>query len=127
LKAAEQPAPSRIRIDKWLWFARLAKTRGIAADLVLRGKIRINGTPATKPAAPVGPGDVVSIAVAGAVRVMRIADAGRRRGPAPEDRALYDDMTSPTPAADAAPAYDGGGRPTKKARRDAYARGTLPH
>jgi ribosome-associated heat shock protein Hsp15 len=58
--------------------------------------VRVNGTRATKPAASVGPGDVLTFAQARAIRVIRIvAGIGTRRGPAAEAQALYDDLDPP--------------------------------
>ena len=56
-------APARIRLDKWLWHARFAKSRSIAAGLVSGGHLRVNGQKAQKTAQPVGPGDVLTIAL----------------------------------------------------------------
>ena len=76
--------------------------------------MRVNGTKRDRPATPVGPGDVLTLALAGQVRVVRITTLAIRRGPATEARGLYEDLT---PAPD--PGTSGGGpRPTKKDRRD---------
>lgn len=83
---------ARIRIDKWLWYARLVKTRGLAADLVSGGKVRVNGQKIDKPGRAVGPGDVLTVAVAGRIRLLRILDCGERRGPATEAVQLYTDL-----------------------------------
>jgi ribosome-associated heat shock protein Hsp15 len=80
------------RIDKWLWFARFAKTRTVAAKLVSDGLVRVNGTKASAPAKLVGPGDVLTIAAAHVTAVVRIVSPGERRGPAPEARLLYEDV-----------------------------------
>lgn len=119
------PSPTE-RLDKWLWFARFFKTRSLATRIVQGGHVRVNGTRVSKPASPVGPGDVLTFVQARQVRVVRVLDTGTRRGPAPEAQALYDDLTpTPAPADPAAanapqadaPRFDGGGRPTKKDRR----------
>lgn len=85
-------APERIRIDKWLWQARLFKTRALAAEAVGAGHLRINGQPTDKPGRLVGPGDVLTLRRAGGVRVLRIAACGTRRGPAPEAATLYGEI-----------------------------------
>ena len=72
------------RLDKWLWFARVAKTRTLAATLVADGRVRVNRIRTTKPAQVVKVGDVVTVSVAGGVRVLKIVLAGSRRGPATE-------------------------------------------
>ncbi|MCG3267303.1 RNA-binding S4 domain-containing protein [Yoonia sp. I 8.24] len=107
-----------IRLDKWLWQARFFKSRSLAAGVVTSGKVRIDGTPVSKPARGVGAGDVLTFTQADATKVVRILDLGTRRGPAPEAQALYDDMS---PAVERRPYNPGGdrkGRPTKKQRRD---------
>jgi ribosome-associated heat shock protein Hsp15 len=83
------------RIDKWLWFARIVKTRSLAAALVSGGKVRVNRQKIAKPSHPVAPGDVLTIALRGHVRVLRLLDPGTRRGPAPEARLLYEDLAAP--------------------------------
>lgn len=113
------------RLDKWLWFARLARTRTLAARLVEGGKVRVNREKVLKPAHNVKPGDVITAAVGGRVRVARITDPGMRRGPAEEARGLYEDLTPPMEPAMARPAGSssdqprpsGTGRPTKRERR----------
>jgi ribosome-associated heat shock protein Hsp15 len=86
------------RIDKWLWFARMVKSRTLAAGAVSAGGVRVNRRKVTKPSHPVSVGDVVTVAVHGRVRVLRVVAAGERRGPAVEARALYDDLSEPPPA-----------------------------
>ncbi|MBF9034734.1 RNA-binding S4 domain-containing protein [Rhodobacterales bacterium HKCCE2091] len=108
----DAPAP-RIRLDKWLWQARFFKSRSLASKVVSEGRVRINSDRTDKPAAQVVPGDVLTFPQGKAVRVVRILAVGTRRGPAPEARALYDDLTPPAAAAPA-PA---GPRPTKRDRR----------
>ncbi len=86
----------RLRIDKWLWHARVAKTRTLAAKLVADGYVRINGTKTDAPAKTAKAGDVLTIALERTVRVYRVLDLGERRGPAGEAKALYEDL-SPEP------------------------------
>ena len=85
---------SRQRIDKWLWFARLAKSRTLAAGLVSAGQVRINRIKAIKPAQEVQAGDILTLALQGQVMVVRVAGCGTRRGPAPEARLLYEPIES---------------------------------
>ena len=92
----------RIRLDKWLWQARFFKSRGLSAEAVLAGKIRLNGVKAAKPAHAVGPGDVLTFAQGTQVIVIRILECGTRRGPAAEAQGLYGaldqkDMPVPPP------------------------------
>jgi len=113
-------ADARIRLDKWLWFARFFKTRGLATRTVQAGHVRVNSDRISKPAYSVGPGDTLTFAQGTRIRVVTILAAGTRRGPAPEAQALYEDLSPPPEPRDptpAAPKFDGGGRPTKKDRR----------
>ena len=71
------------------------KTRALAASLVSGGKVRVNRHKIAKPSHPVAPGDVLTIALRGHVRVLKLLDPGTRRGPAPEARLLYEDLTAP--------------------------------
>lgn len=82
----------RQRIDKWLWFARFAKTRTLAAKLVTSGYVRVNGQRIENAAKPLAIGDVVTLALARATLVLRVESLGERRGPATEARLLYADL-----------------------------------
>ncbi|HEX8166738.1 MAG TPA: RNA-binding S4 domain-containing protein [Beijerinckiaceae bacterium] len=79
----------RRRLDKWLWFARFAKTRSLAAKLVGGGHVRVNGERVENPAKALAVGDVVTVAAAHTTAVVRVEALGERRGPAPEARLLY--------------------------------------
>ncbi len=81
-----------MRLDKWLWFARFFKTRTLAAEVVTKGWVRVNGERITKPARNIGPGDVLTIRQAQNIRVIRITALAERRGPAPEAQCLYVDL-----------------------------------
>ncbi len=111
------------RVDRWLWFTRLIKSRTQAADLVSAGKVRLNGERITKPSRGIKPGDVLTFAMGEHIRVLKVREPGTRRGPAPEARLLYEDLAPLQPKApsDEMPAAErnrGSGRPTKKERRD---------
>ncbi len=110
------PGPSKLRLDKWLWYARFFKTRTLAARQVSGGHVRVNGDHARKPSHAVGPDDVLTFTQAREVRVVRILELGTRRGPAPEARALYDDLTPARPDEEPGAARVGA-RPTKRDRR----------
>jgi ribosome-associated heat shock protein Hsp15 len=86
-----EPA-SAIRLDKWLWHARLCKTRSLAARLIEEGAVRVNAVRAQKPATLLRPGDGVTLAHGGRVRALRVLDLGTRRGPAAEAGLLYLDL-----------------------------------
>jgi ribosome-associated heat shock protein Hsp15 len=116
---------ARQRIDKWLFFARVVKSRSLAAKLAVAGRVRINRDKASQASDLVKPGDVLTITLDRRILVYKVVDAGKRRGPAEEARTLYEDM-SPPPApkgeapADAMPPLRdaGSGRPTKRERRE---------
>lgn len=109
------------RLDRWLWFARIVKTRTLAARLIVEGRLRVNREKVDKPSRTVRAGDVVTASVHDRVLVLRVLDEGARRGPAGEAQGLYEDLTPPAvknPDAPAAVARDtGAGRPTKRDRR----------
>jgi ribosome-associated heat shock protein Hsp15 len=94
-QAGLSPVLARIRIDKWLWQARFFKTRSLAAGIVAKGHLRINGTKTSRPGHGVGPGDVLTFRQAQQIRVIRVVACGNRRGPATEARQLYDDLEPP--------------------------------
>lgn len=107
------------RLDKWLWCARLVKTRSGAARLIADGKVRINGERALKPSRLVHDGDVVTATHLGRLSVVRVLDVAERRGPASVAQALYEDLTPkdiPPPDRPLAQAR-AGKRPTKRERR----------
>jgi ribosome-associated heat shock protein Hsp15 len=104
------------RLDKWLWCARLSKTRTGAARLIEAGKVRVNGERVLKPSRGVQVGDVVTAAFLGRLAIVRVLGATERRGPASLARTLYEDVTPPTEAKGGAGPRQGP-RPTKRARR----------
>lgn len=121
------------RLDKWLWFARVVKTRSMAAALVVRGRVRVNRVRTQKPSHPVKPGDVITASVSRSVRVLRVLEPGTRRGPASEAQALYEDLQPPSRHSEAgetrqcrdatSPPVSAvldttAGRPSKKERRE---------
>jgi len=78
-----------MRIDKLLWFLRLASSRSFAQDWVLAGHIRLNGRRIEKPSAGVAVGDVLTLPMRTRVRVVEILTLPTRRGPATEAQACY--------------------------------------
>lgn len=119
------------RLDKWLWYARVVKTRSLAAALVSRGRVRVNRERTQKPSQVVKPGDVITASVGRDVRVLKVVLPGARRGPASEAQTLYQDLSVVSavehPAAggqefaagpNSRSVLDtGSGRPSKKERR----------
>jgi ribosome-associated heat shock protein Hsp15 len=83
---------ARQRVDKWLWFARFFKTRGLASEMIGGGRLRLNSAKTRKPAHPVGPGDVLTFPQGDRIRVIRVLAVAARRGPAAEAQGLYQDL-----------------------------------
>ena len=83
---------TRLRLDKWLWFARVVRTRALAQELAAGGHVRINGQRAEAAAKPVKLGDVLTIALPTRVRVLKVLDVAERRGPASEAEMLYEEL-----------------------------------
>ncbi|MFN7225549.1 MAG: RNA-binding S4 domain-containing protein, partial [Paracoccaceae bacterium] len=75
-----------------LWQARFFKSRSLSADCVEQGGVRVNGQRVAKPAHALRPGDVLTFAQGGRIRVVRVLDLGLRRGPASEAQGLYADL-----------------------------------
>jgi ribosome-associated heat shock protein Hsp15 len=84
------------RVDLWLWYARFAKTRSLAARLCTEGAVTINGNIADK-AATVRPGDTVSVPQGRMRRTVAVRGLGERRGPPSEARLLYEETAAPEP------------------------------
>jgi ribosome-associated heat shock protein Hsp15 len=83
----------RQRMDKWLWHARMVRTRTDAAAITTAGFVRLNGKRMTAAGHPVRVGDVVTVALDRTVRVVRVEGLCERRGGAPVARTLYRDLT----------------------------------
>jgi ribosome-associated heat shock protein Hsp15 len=131
-------AASSQRIDKWLWFARIVKTRTLAAELVASGKVRLNRARVEKPSQSVRLADVLTVVASRQVRLLKVTGLGERRGPSATARSLYEELTpeadtlkplahsASQPRSGAGPhpgerppgeRPKGSGRPTKKERR----------
>jgi ribosome-associated heat shock protein Hsp15 len=112
----------RQRIDRWLWHARVVRTRSAAAGLAASGHVRVNGQRIDAPSRPVRPNDVVTVALDRTVRVLKVLGFAERRGSADEARALWQDLEPPSGRVkqDEPPARrePGAGRPTKRERRE---------
>ena len=83
----------RQRIDRWLWHARLVRTRGAAAELAGSGYVRVNGARIAAASRMVRAGDVITVALDRAVRVLKVTGFVERRGPAASVQSLYEDLT----------------------------------
>jgi ribosome-associated heat shock protein Hsp15 len=88
----DQPR-DRQRIDRWLWHARLVRTRDAAAALAGAGYVRVNGARIAAASRMVRAGDVVTVALDRAVRVLKVRGFAERRGPAGSAGSLYEDLT----------------------------------
>ncbi|MEP1574877.1 MAG: RNA-binding S4 domain-containing protein [Roseibium album] len=112
-----------MRIDKWLWYARVTKSRSLAQKLATTGHVRINRDKISSASKTVRIGDVLTIALERRVLVLKIAGLGSRRGPFEEARKLYEDLSPPLPPKKESPPpapgqrEAGAGRPTKRDRR----------
>jgi ribosome-associated heat shock protein Hsp15 len=112
----------RQRVDKWLWHARVVRTRTAAAALADKGCVRVNGERVVAASRVVKAGDVVTVAL-DRVRVLRVLAFSERRGSARDASILFEDLQPaqriPALVTDAAPALrePGSGRPTKRERR----------
>jgi ribosome-associated heat shock protein Hsp15 len=82
----------RLRLDKWLWYARFYKSRTLASGACSAGRIRVNGAPIDKPHHALKAGDVLTFAQGPHIRIVRVLAIGARRGPASEARLLYEDL-----------------------------------
>lgn len=115
-----------MRIDKWLWAARFYKTRSLASDAVEGGHVEVNGERA-KPSKQIREGDEVRVRLNQYTHVIHVRGLSERRGPAPEARTLYEETADSRAERERLaeqrrlappPAYEEGGRPTKRDRRD---------
>jgi ribosome-associated heat shock protein Hsp15 len=122
---AMDDAPDRVRLDTWLWAARLLKTRPLAAEAVRGGRVHVNGH-ATKPGRPVGPGDRVELTTGLGPRTLVVRATSPRRLSAPDAALLYDETEESRAAREAEVERrpltpdlraEPGGRPTKRDRR----------
>jgi ribosome-associated heat shock protein Hsp15 len=117
----------RLRIDKWLWAARFYKTRSLAAEEIGKHRIQVNGEIA-KASREVKAGDMVALRHGATVRVVKVMDLSKQRGPAPVAQKLYEETQESIAAQEHAreqrrlgsePALAiAQGRPTKRERRD---------
>ncbi|HEU4994860.1 MAG TPA: RNA-binding S4 domain-containing protein [Gemmatimonadaceae bacterium] len=115
-----------MRLDKWLWAARFFKTRSLASEAVDGGHVEVNGDRA-KPAKQIREGDELRIRQNQNTYVVHVRGLSERRGPASEANLLYEETAASRQERERlaeqrrlapAPAYEEGGRPTKRDRRD---------
>jgi len=84
-----------MRLDKFLWFARLTKTRALAQEVAEAGHMRVDSRVVDQAHTTVRVGNILSFPLHGRVRVIRIEALPARRGPVPEARACYTDLSPP--------------------------------
>jgi ribosome-associated heat shock protein Hsp15 len=118
----QSPSGSRQRIDKWLFFARVAKSRSLAQERVASGHVSVNGQKVRQVSYQVKPGDKLEISMPERDLVLVVKLPGERRGPYEEAKLLYEDLTPPAEKKPFSPSEPGvrapgAGRPTKKERR----------
>ncbi len=116
-----------LRIDKWLWAARFFKTRSLATEEVIKGRVQLNGQD-VKAAREVKIGDTIQLRQGQVQRIVTVRGLSGVRGPAPVAQALYEETPESIAAREVAaqqrrfgvePAHTlVQGRPTKRDRRD---------
>ncbi|WP_457581687.1 RNA-binding S4 domain-containing protein [Ensifer canadensis] len=121
-QSASNPA-SRQRLDKWLFFTRLLKSRSLAQKAIEAGHITVNDERVKQSSFQVKAGDLLAVSLERRDVIVRVLLPGERRGPYEEARLLYEDLTPTEPreklsAFDLATREPGAGRPTKKERRE---------
>ena len=113
-----------VRMDKWLWAARLFKTRSLAADAIKGGKVKIDGNP-VKPSREVKEGDVIQVQIDQLHKMVEVKTVIKNRVSAKQVPEVYNDLTPKEEyeRIEFMHAYKaewrdrGAGRPTKKERR----------
>ena len=107
----------RIRLDKWLFFARFFQTRSLSSKPIEAGHVRVNAAKVLKAETSISVGHVLTMVQSRSVRVVEVLALGKRRGPASEAQLLYRDLTPKQDPENPAPGQDRKGRPTKRERR----------
>jgi len=111
----------RQRVDRFLWHARVVRTRTLAAKLAASGHVRVNGRRIDAPGRALKIGDVLTVTMRGGVRLLKVLAFTPRRGGSNDARGLYEDLSpaAPKPAIEPVPTQRsaGSGRPTKRERR----------
>ena len=125
---APKPEIQSQRIDKWLWHARIVRTRTLASELVAKGKVRIDKRRISRASQSVHIGNIVTVPQGDCIRVLEVIGFVVRRVSAPKVSELYEDLTPVPVAKTAKSSFEqelklrhgrdaGSGRPTKKERR----------
>ena len=121
VKSLPDPPLERVRVDKWLWAARMFKTRSLATAACDAGHVKLNGS-SVKASKAVKRGDHIEVVTPGGLRILDVIELLDKRGPATLAQQLFDDQTPPPPPKEerdiTMPRRDRGeGRPTKRDRR----------
>ncbi len=115
----------KLRLDKWLWYARVVKTRTLASKLVQAGHVRVNSEKVSSASYTIKLDDVLTIKFATRIRILKVKAFCERRGSAKEAAVLFDDLSpvpikrKDTPVFIKTPAPEK--RPDKRARRQIIA------
>jgi ribosome-associated heat shock protein Hsp15 len=86
-----------IRLDKYLWCARLVKSRQLAREFIEQGSVRLNRVKVLKPSHGIREGDILTFFWSGRPHVWRVSAIPLRRGPPAEARLLYQELAEPDP------------------------------
>jgi ribosome-associated heat shock protein Hsp15 len=81
-----------VRVDRFLFFIRLVKSRTLAQAVIETGHVRIDGKRVEKPSEDVRVGSTITLPLHGKVRVLRVLELPERRGPAAEARTRYEEL-----------------------------------
>lgn len=81
-----------MRLDRFLWFARIAKTRSAAQAIAEKGTLRLDGRRIERSSAAVRAGSILAFPLHGQVRVLRVEALPAKRGPPAEAKACYQDL-----------------------------------
>ena len=88
-----------MRLDRFLFFIRLVKSRTLAQALIEEGSVRVDGKRVAKTSEEVRVGSVIALPLHGRVRVLKVVAMPVRRGPASEARTCYEELAEPTDSA----------------------------
>ena len=82
--------PKKIRIDKWLWWARFFKTRSLSTKIINNGTVRLNSRRIVKPSVEIEVNDVLTFISGKSIRVIKVLSLGERRVNSKEARKMYE-------------------------------------
>lgn len=123
MTAPPEDSPKKVRVDRWLWAARVYRQRSLATQACTAGHVKLNGGSA-KPGRALRVGDRVEARTAGGLKVLEVKALSVKRGSATVARTLFEDHSPPPPPKEERPLIPsapiverGRGRPTKRDRR----------